>query len=230
MKHAFAICSPACGVCRRFLGIHAGVTGFVISLLMIIWFTSFNVSAATPSANQVASDVASKIKNSSGVKAQFTIYAPDGQSAKGTLLSAGKKFRIMSASCCWYNGKYMWTLNPNTRETTVVEPSPAEVRESNPLLWIDGGGTSFDVAFAAKQPAGKYLLNLLPKRKNESVRKVEVVVNKTTLHPEKISVIHADGSLTTLVITSLQLNMRIGEGIFVYPREKYPGIKLVDLR
>lgn len=198
---------------------------FIISALM----GAQNVSAA-PTAAEVASQVAAKLRNTPGLKAEFRIDA-GGQSTKGNLLNSGVKFRLMSGGySSWYDGKKLYTLNPRSKEATLVTPTSAELCEANPLLFINGAASSYSLAFSSHQPAGKYMLVLTPKKKGESIKSVFITIDKKSMLPENIVVTGSDGSVSTLTITSLRLNLKIGAGIFIYPKDKYPGFKIVDLR
>ncbi len=201
---------------------------FIIAVLVMTWIMP--VQAATPSAAEVAAKVAAKLRQAPGIKAEFSIDA-DGQKATGSLLAAGKKFRLMSGGfCSWYDGKTLYTLNPRSKETTVVTPTPSELLEANPLLYIGGSSDAYSVAFSSHQPKGKYMLVLTPKRKGDSIKSVFVTIDSKSLLPENIVVTGSDGNVSTLSITSLRLNMSIGAGIFIYPKAKYPSFKVVDLR
>lgn len=199
-------------------------------LLLLVALLIPTVARAQLSAPEVAARASEKLRNSPGLKAEFRLDV-SGKNMTGSLLSAGKKFRLMSgAYSAWYDGKALYTLNPRSKETTVVAPSASELRESNPLLFIDGATDSYNLSFATHQPAGKYMLLLSPKHKNQPIKSVFITVDKITMLPENIVVTGSDGNVSTLSIISLNVNMKIGPGIFIYPKTKYPNFKLVDLR
>ena len=200
-----------------------------ILLLLVIAILPSEVMAQL-SAPQVAAQASAKLKNTSGLKAEFRIDA-GGKKVTGSLLSSGKKFRLMSgAYSAWYDGSNLYTLNPRTKETTLIVPTASELREYNPLLFIDGASDSYNLEFSSHQPAGKYMLVLTPKRKNEPIKSVFITLDKKSLLPENIVVTSNDGNVSTLTLTTLQTNMKIGSGIFIYPKQKYPGFKINDLR
>lgn len=202
----------------------------VIAVILVAAMTPSSALAQTPSAADVAAKASSKLKGATGIKAVFRLDA-GGNKMKGTLLSSGRKFRILSdAYSAWFDGKTLFTLNPRTRETTVVTPTGEELREANPLLFMDGVSSAYSLAFASHQPAGKYMLVLTPKKKNDPLKSVFITLNKSTFLPEVIVVTGSDGSVSTLTVSSINTGMKIGQGIFIYPASKYSGIKLVDLR
>lgn len=203
---------------------------FLLTLLFTVWTAAEVKAVPTGSATAVASEVAAKLRNTPGLKAEFRIDA-DGHKVTGSLLASGNKFRIMSGAwSSWYDGSSLYTLNPRTKETTVVRPTPSELVEANPLLFVNGASDRYTVAFSSHQPEGKYMIVLTPTRKGESIKSVFITVDRRSLRPESIVVTGSDGSVSTLTVTSLQLNMKIGGGIFIYPKSKYPGFKIVDLR
>ncbi|MBD5203899.1 MAG: outer membrane lipoprotein carrier protein LolA [Bacteroidales bacterium] len=202
-----------------------------VILAVLLLLPAFIAGAqGSPSPAKVAADVAAKLRNTPGLKAEFRIDA-GGHTSSGSLLVAGSKFRIMTgAYSAWYDGKSLYTLNPRSKETTVVSPTPSELREANPLLFINGASDSYSLSFSSHQPAGKYMLVLTPKRKGDSLKSVFITIDRKSLLPESMVVTTTDGAVSTLTISSLQLNMKVGAGIFIYPRSKYPAFRIVDLR
>ena len=201
----------------------------ILGLLFAIFAIAGQEAFAQLTARQVAQKAASVISSSKGLAAGFTLTA-NGQTSKGTIKSSGSKFSVLLPQVSsWYDGKALYTYNPRTSETTIIEPTAQEMLESNPLLYVKGGGNGFNYSFSKIQKNGKYVVELLPRNKRSGLKKLIFTTNKSTFHPEKIEI--DGGGMTSVVnVTSFKTGVSLPAGAFAYPRSKYPNVEIVDLR
>lgn len=147
----------------------------------------------------------------------------------GVLKSSGNKFALeTSAGSTWYDGKTMWTYSPKMKETTVVSPTKSEIAEANPIGLLRSAA-GFNARYAAKQTSGASAIVLTPKTSGTGVKRIVVVLDAKTLMPKKIDVTLSDGGTVALSVKSLR-NASHTAGTFVYPKNRYPKVKIVDLR
>lgn len=171
---------------------------------------------------------AAKLYNSKGIESAFTVSSGQG-SVSGRICIAADKFRISTPqSVSWYDGKLMWVLANG--ETTLYQPDKEELLETNPLLFVKANSRRFSAIYARVQPAGKYLVVLLPKDKSGDFSRVDITVSKATMLPEKILVARRDGQKMTVALSGLRIDRAFPESTFVYPADKYPGVEINDLR
>ena len=87
---------------------------------------------AAETAQSVLAKASAKVTGTKGMSCAFTLSA-SGRSVKGTLKSSGKKFALITpVSSSWFDGRNMWTYNPSSAETTLVNPTADEIAETNP--------------------------------------------------------------------------------------------------
>ncbi|MDE6071747.1 MAG: hypothetical protein K2G53_04255 [Muribaculaceae bacterium] len=185
---------------------------------------------AGASAADVMTKAANQIKSAKGILCKFTLAA-DGGKVSGTLKSTGTKFALLTnAYSTWYNGKDMWTYNASSKETTLVKPTIAELREVNPLEYIKGYSTDYTPTFSKKKLNGKYVINLTPKKKSNEVKSMELILNAGSFKPEKLSLNLKSGVNTTVTINSINYNSPNKVSDFEYPKSQYPKVKVIDLR
>lgn len=190
--------------------------------------TSFTAKGAV-TAEQVAQKAAAVISGTKGLTATFTISV-NGKAAKGVVKSTGSKFSvIMPQMSSWYNGKTLYTYNPRTSETTVITPTAQELLESNPLLYVKGGAGGYTYKFSPVKRNGKYVIDLTPRNKRSSLKKLTFTINSSNFHVERIAVT-ASGMATTVDVTSLKTGVVSPASDFEYPKSKYPKAEIVDLR
>lgn len=130
----------------------------------------------------------------------------------------------------WFNGKTMYTYNKDTEETTVVYPTPEELSQSNPLAYVTGASSNYNVSFSTVKRADKYVLELTPKKKSFDIKRVTLTINKQNYSPEKIVIEPKGGSPVTAEITSFKEAGNLSSSLFEYPKSKYPKAEIIDLR
>lgn len=150
---------------------------------------------------------------------------------QGTVKSSGNKFAIETPSVSsWYNGSNLWTYNAASKETTLVKPTPAEIRESNPLEYVKNNTKEYTASFSKLKQAGKYVVILTPKKRSNEIKSLELVLNAKTYKPEKMNITLKSGVTSKIVIKSIDYNAHFSNTDFEYPSSKYNKVKIVDLR
>lgn len=205
---------------------NSGLLRLIMAVMALVAFAPSASAAMT--AEQVAGKAAAVVSDPRGVSAGFTITAND-RSTKGTVKTLGSKFAVLLPEVStWYNGKALYTYNGRTRETTVTTPTPQELLESNPLLYVKGG-SAYTYRFSTVKLNGKYVLDVVPRKGGSGIRKLTITVNAKTFRPEKITV-NAGGGTTTITVTSFASPSGAPASAFEYPRSRYPKAEIVDLR
>ena len=184
---------------------------------------------ASSSPQQILNKAVGIVSNAKGVEAKFTIYN-SGYSGSGVIKSLGNKFNVTLPDAeVWYNGKDLYTYNKRAGETTVINPTPEELSESNPLAYVYGASKNYNVAFSTVKKSGRDVLELIPKAKGE-IKRITLTLRKSDSLPEKIVVEPAHGNPITAEISSFKTSVALSAGEFEYPKSKYPKVEIIDLR
>lgn len=195
-------------------------------ILAVAMLCGLVVSAATP-AEQLR-DAAARLNSAKSIRAEFSISGAGGK-ATGTLLSKGRKFSIVSPlTSTWYDGSAITVYNPSTREATIWTPSPSELAESNPLLYLSTAA-NYNVAAGTGGAKGERVLLLTPKKRGGSVKSIRIVLNAVDMLPKSMRITAAGGT-TDITIRNLRLNAAVADSSFIFPRKSYPKAVVTDLR
>lgn len=202
----------------------------VILLFLLVAGSLSDCEAQTNmTAPQVLSKTVNLISGSKGVEAKFKIYN-SGYSGTGVITSTGGKFHVTLPDAeTWYNGSDLYTLNKRTNEVTIVSPTKEELAESNPLNYVTGAASNYNVVFSTLKKAGKHVLELTPKKRGE-IKRVTLTVSGKNYSPEKIVVEPTSGQPITADILSFNTAFSPGTGEYVFNKAKYPKVEVVDLR
>lgn len=186
------------------------------------------MSAAT--ATEIMDKAAGKAKSAKGISGTFSVTT-SGKTFNGSIKASGSKFSFLTPmASSWYNGKNMWTYNASSKETTLVSPTASEIAESNPFEYLRTYSANYNAAFSNKKVAGKYIIMLIPKSKRNTIKSVEVTLNGKTLTPEKFVITPRSGASSTINVKTLEYSGAIKALEFEYPKNKYPGVQIIDLR
>lgn len=184
----------------------------------------------SPSAVQVFDRAVAKISGAKGVEANFKVFN-SGYSGSGSVKTLNGKFKVTMPDVeVWYNGKDLYTYNKNTSETTVVTPTPEELSQSNPLAYVTGAKSAYNISFSTVKKTGKYVLELIPKAKGSDVKRITLTLGKTDYIPEKIVVEPSSGNPVSADITGFKTGVGASPSEFEYPKSKYPKVEIIDLR
>ncbi|MDE5807958.1 MAG: hypothetical protein K2H76_07550, partial [Muribaculaceae bacterium] len=205
----------------------------LLSLLLAFAGLIFGSEVRGETAAQVLAKAAGKAKSAKGIEASYSMRSA-GRSITGSLKSAGSKFYVKAGSMeSWYNGKELYSYNPSTKETTVVNPTPSEIAEINPLLYLSSYNQYFEPVYSKNKQSGKFIIDLKIKSKKtpvKPVKKITVFLNSKTYQPEKFLITSLDGNVVTLTISKISYAANFGSSVFEYPNSRFPKATIVDLR
>lgn len=186
------------------------------------------VKGMTPA--EVLQKTVAKLDAAPGISSRFTAKGSQG-SLSGTIVMDGTRsyMEFQQQGRQWFNGKTLWTLNPNTKEVTVSNPEPSELRDANPFLYLRDYSKEYRLFFSKRKEAGRYLVLLNPRGKS-NVKAIEVAVNTRTFLPERFMVRMQDDQVSTVDISQLNLAKKCTAADFTFPAAKYKEYEIVDLR
>ncbi len=201
----------------------------LLSILLSFLLLTVEANAAPITAEGVVAKAAGVINNAKGINVTFRLTSGK-HTTTGTIKSSGKKFSvIMPEVSSWYNGKSLYTYNPRTEETTVTTPTASELLESNPLLYVKGGAGAYTYSFSKTAKKGKYVVDLIPRKKNTGIRKLVFTIDAATFAVNRIEV-EADAGKSVIDVTTFNKDAVAPASEFEYPSKKYPKAEIVDLR
>lgn len=200
-----------------------------LTLLVVVAMTFGVSSSAALTPEQVAQKAASVITSSKTISATFSLNG-NGRKSNGSIKSSGNKFAVnLPEVSTWYDGEALYTYNPRIGETTVTTPTAVELMESNPLLYVKGGGSNYTYKFSPVKRNGKYVVDLFPVKGKSGIKKLTFTVNATNFYTERI-VVTTSGGTMTIDVTSFLPGAAVNASDFEYPKARYPKAEIIDLR
>lgn len=200
------------------------LSGIVLIVMLCMTMSSYALNPA-----QALENAKNKISAAKTITSDF-ILSSGGNTVKGKLSCKGTKFALTSSAVSsWYDGKSLYTYNPANSETYLYNPTPAELAEANPLLYLNSVA-DYNIAAAKTPKAGVETVVLLPKKNGTSVKSVTLEIDSKTFLPKLIRVVPSSGSAIQITLSNVKLNGSVGDSTFEYPKSKYPKVPVVDMR
>ncbi|MCH5224343.1 MAG: outer-membrane lipoprotein carrier protein LolA [Muribaculaceae bacterium] len=208
-----------------------GKTISIVAFWVVVLLWTPTISSQTAfTAPQVLSKAIAAISGSKGCEANFNVFN-SGYSGSGRIVASGKKFHVsLPDASVWYNGSDLYTYNSHSGETTVVVPTSEELSQANPLAYVTGAQESYNVSFSTVKKEGRYVLELIPKKKGGEVKRITLTLKKSDFTPEKIVVEPTSGNPISADISSFKTGISPQPNEFEYPKSKFPKAEIIDLR
>lgn len=129
----------------------------------------------------------------------------------------------------FYDGRTQWTVDSDSKEVSITEPTADEVVETNPLAFVRNYNKNYKVSLLDRSE-GTYTLKMTAIGKKSYVRSAQVVVSGTTWLPTHVTALLSTGQTLTLRIVKAQAGAALKPETFVFSPTTAPGYEIVDLR
>lgn len=208
-------------------------------LYIILLFLPFSaVLAAQPNdkkAERIVKNAIDKFQ-SGGYECGFTMTYLDGQksvkeSKIGKCILDNQKFYFtMSDITTFYDGKTQWVYMSNANEVTISEPTPDELKDSNPLMMMQKYTKNHHIVFDDEQKNDKwYSINLYPNDKNAEYFRINIHVSKSKNLPLELNIWQKDGDKIIFSWTNIK-KVKPSPNTFTFIKSQYPHVTVNDLR
>lgn len=188
-------------------------------------------------AKTILQKVSTKYKASTGMKANFTLTMFDTKGAnkgsqKGVILLKGNKYKVIASNQEMItDGKTLWTFRKADKEVMVDNVganaiSPAKLFAGSYEKEYNYKGTG------TKTVSGKVanVIELTPKTAQQSFKKVDLYVDKTTNAILGGKIFEKNGSSMEYTLSNINDKAALTDAQFTFNAKAYPGVEVIDLR
>jgi len=200
---------------------------FLLGLLMLYPFIGF----AQSEAETLLEKTADVIRKSEGINASFSMKIGD-EMVYGDIYLKGSKFKLNTEGMkTWFDGKTQWTLVDATDEVNISEPSAEELQSINPYAWLSLYKHGYDVKLGNNQNIDERNIIMTSTQSRQDMQCIVLTVNVHTLAPIRVTMAGRGGKdVSVIFITAYDASHHYDDAEFVFPKEQYPNVELVDLR
>lgn len=203
---------------------------------------AFAVNAQTksdPDAKKILDAVSAKFRTFKSPQASFTYQIENAQgkvlsSKKGSVNMRGNKYKVvMSGMELFSDGRTSWSYDKSANEVTVSGVDLGGSAMTPQKLFTNFYDKDFLYKLnGTKKVGGKTVqeIEMTPTDKTKPFHKVYVLVDKSTNTIYSARFLEKSGNRYSYTINSMNPNATVSDATFVFDKNRYPGVEIVDLR
>jgi outer membrane lipoprotein carrier protein len=192
-----------------------------------------------PAAKKVLDAVSKKFKTYKAVQSNFTLQIEDAHgkvqgTKKGTVYMKGSRYKVdITGQEIYSDGKNVWTYDEGANEVTITQLDATGSGITPQKLFTSFYDKDFLYKLnGEKKVAGKTVqeIEMTPVDKTKAFHKVYLLVDKKNQTIYSTRVLEKNGNKYSYTVNTLNGKAAIADDVFVFNKNKYPGIEEVDLR
>lgn len=192
-----------------------------------------------PEAKKVLDAVSAKFKSYASPQATFTYQVENAQgkalsTKKGSVVMKGNKFKInMDGMEIFSDGKTVWNYDKSANEVTVNNLNEGGTGMTPQRVFTNFYDKDFYYKLNGTKKVGAKTvqeIELTPTDKTRPYHKVYVLVDKASNTIYSARFLEKSGGRYSYTINSLKPSSSAADTEFIFNKNKYPGVEVVDLR
>ena len=202
----------------------------IIALVLVMSITSNAQDAAK--AKALLQEVSTKVKSYENISIDFkytlrNVSEDINQETRGDVVLQGEKYRLnILGATRIYDGKTLYTINPDDEEVTISTENSEEENTITPSKMLsfyeDGYTYAMDIVQDVKGRKIQYV-KLSPIDTNSEIKQVLLGIDVQTKHIYNLIEVGKNGTKTTLTVNSFKTNEPISKTLFTFDKSKYEG-------
>lgn len=214
---------------------------FLFILLATLPLLSFaqNQEVDPEHARALLQELDAKHESYKAMKVDFSLIVDNRQKNKktteeGHLDVMGDKFHLsIMRTETFYTGKAVYTYSQDNNEVTISSVDEEEQTSMSPLQLLASWKEGFNLRYlgdAEIDGVQSTEIDLYPVERNTAIVRIRVTIDQKTHALRKILQQTKDGMLMTYVINKLTPLESLPNDTFLFNKNNYPGVEIVDMR
>jgi chaperone LolA len=198
-----------------------------------------NPTKNDPAAKKILDAVSAKFRTYKAPQASFTYKVENAQgkalsTKKGTVIMKGNKYKVnMDGMEIYSDGKTVWNYDRSANEVTVNNVDASGSAMTPQKLLTNFYDRDFLYKYNGEKKEGTRKIQeieLTPTDKSRPFHKVYLLVDKSTTGLYSARFMEKSGGRYSYTINSMKSTATASDKDFVFDKNKYPGVEVVDLR
>jgi hypothetical protein len=191
-------------------------------------------------AGNILDQVFEKIKSSPSVSIDFTVAISNprenfSDEFDGGIVMKGEKYRLdFMDTETWFDGNSTYTLLSDANEVMISDPDEADGGiMSNPAGLFTDYRKEFKYRFigeVTREGRRLYEIELHPIEPDQLFHTVKLYVDRDRNFVHTAVIAGKDGNNYTLKVKTFDTTKQVPESYFVFRKEDYPGVEIIDMR
>jgi outer membrane lipoprotein carrier protein len=194
-----------------------------------------------PAAKKVLDAVSAKFKTFKAVQATFTFQSEDNKGGvlgtkKGTASLKGPRYRVSfmgTGQEVFCDGTNIWTYDKSANEVTITKPDNSANTITPQKIFSNFYDKDFLYKLNGDKVVGKKSvqeIEMTPVDKTKPFHKVYLLVDKQNKTLYSTRVLDKTGNVMVYTINTMNGSANLPDNLFVFDKNKYPGVEVIDLR
>jgi outer membrane lipoprotein-sorting protein len=205
-----------------------------ISLIILI---SLNVCGQNDHvANKILDKFSANALGAPSVSMKFNLVTTDqventNNTLSGIIILSKDKYKLdLPENIVWFNGEINWSYLVAEKEVTITKADKKDNSFQNrPSEIFSMYKKGFKCRIIEEQ-SDLYVIDLYPENLNSDLIRVRLTIGKTLLNLKSLEYKKKDGIVITLNVIEYNLKMKPDPGIFIFKKENYKGVEIIDMR
>jgi outer membrane lipoprotein carrier protein len=146
------------------------------------------------------------------------------------ILSKDKYLLTLPNNIVWFNGETSWSYLSAEKEVTINKADKKDNSFQNrPSAIFSMYKTGYKCRIIDEKQ-DSYIIDLYPEDIKSDLLRVRLTIGKQLMNLKSLEYKKRDGIITTLHVTEFDLKQKPAPEFFVYPKDKYKGVEVIDMR
>lgn len=208
------------------------LSAFLISLLLTIKVSGQKDAEAL----RILDKFSSTALNAPSVSMNFDLVTNDQaekttDTLSGSVVIDGDKYKLeIPNNIIWFNGEISWSYLQAEKEVTITKPGKNEdAFQSKPSSVFTMYKKGYKVRLLDDK-GSSYTIDLYPEDLKSDLVHVRLSINKTSMVLNTLEYKQKDGIVRTLSVKNYDLTKKTESSFFMYPKDQFKGVEIVDMR
>jgi len=146
------------------------------------------------------------------------------------ILSKDKYYLVLPDNIIWFNGESSWSYLPAEKEVTITRADKKDNSFQNRPASVFTMYKSGYKCRLVEEKSDLYVVDLYPEDIKSDLIRVRLSIGKTLLNLKTLEYKNREGVVLTLNVREYNLKQKAGAETFIYPKEKFKGVEIIDMR
>ena len=213
----------------------------LIVLVTIVFCWNIGFSQQDEKAKGILEKVTKATQGYSSISASFNYVMENKEEGiheenKGTILLKGNKYHLslpLLGMDMYTNGETVWTYMKDANEVTIAtaDDEMNELMDPSKLFTIYEHGFNYKF-IEEKNVDGRtvYVIDLFPENEEIEYSRIRIQIEKQRMLIKRAEMIGKEGNNYIVEVEDLKTNVPTKDSDFVFNKDQYPNVELVDLR
>jgi outer membrane lipoprotein carrier protein len=149
----------------------------------------------------------------------------------GSVIINKDKYKLdLPDNTVWYNGETSWSYLTVEKEVTITKTDKKDnTFQSRPSLIFSMYKKGYKSRLI-EDNQDSYIIDLYPEDIKSELMRIRLTIGKSLLNLISLEYKRKDGVINTLQINDFNLNVRTGSDTFVFQKEKFKDVEVIDMR